>query len=160
MRAALLYAEPLSELIHKMKYEDMFALAGPLADLMLRSWPDWAQPIDLVVPIPLHPERRKKRGYNQSELLARRLGEEQNLPVSSNALARIRHTPPQVGLNGTERLMNVQGAFAAHAEVVSGKYILLIDDVFTTGATMSAAATALFSSGAAGVSGYCVARTP
>lgn len=158
VRAPLLYAEPLTHVIHKMKYNGLFGLARPLADLMARGWPAWQRPIDLLVPVPLHPKRAKERGYNQSTLLAQHLGRRRDLPVNDKALRRTRHTRPQVGLKADERLANVSGAFAATAAPVHGKHVLLIDDVYTTGATMSAAAEALLTVGATAVSGYCLAR--
>lgn len=141
-----------------MKYEGFFALAGPLAAVMVERWPAWSPPVDLILPIPLHPKRERRRGYNQSALLARHIGEAVGLPVNGRALRRTRHTRPQVTLNPQERLENVQGAFEADSEHVGGRHVLLIDDVFTTGATMSAAAAALQAAGAATVSGYCLAR--
>lgn len=158
MRAPLRYQEPTSDLIHRFKYEGYSALGRPLARLLADGWPNWEQPPDLIVPIPLHPKRRRRRGYNQSELLAGPLGIAKSIPVCVSALRRTRHTIPQVGLGPDERQTNVQGAFEADAVVVSGRHVLLIDDVLTTGATMSAAATALLAAGAADVSAYCLAR--
>lgn len=158
MRAPLRYAEPTDRLIHRLKYEGYFALARPLAQAMIDGWPMWRPAPDLIVPIPLHPRRRRRRGYNQSELLARPLAEAVGVPFSATALRRTRHTAPQVGLGPEARAANVQGAFDAAAEETSGRAILLIDDVLTTGATMTAAAAALLAAGAVSVSAYCLAR--
>lgn len=158
VRAPLRYAEPTNTLIHQLKYEGYFALAGPLAAYMIAEWPAWEMPVDLIVPIPLHPRRERRRGYNQSALLARHVAGAVGLPVDGDALRRNRHTRPQVELNPRERHENVQGAFSAEPARVSGRSVLLIDDVFTTGATMSAAAEALVAAGAVSVSGYCLAR--
>ena len=158
MRAPLRYAEPTSRLIHRLKYEGQFALARPLAGALIAGWPAWRPAPDLIVPIPLHPRRRRRRGYNQSELLARPLAEAVGVACSATALRRTRHTAPQVGLGPEARAANVQGAFDAAAEEVAGRTILLIDDVLTTGATMTAAAAALLAVGAASVSAYCLAR--
>lgn len=141
-----------------MKYEGLFGLAKPLAEIMAKTWKKWYTPTDLILPIPLHPNRQKKRGYNQSDLLAKDLGTYLDLEVDFKTIRRIRHTPPQVGLNAEERLSNVAGAFVVFSQKIVGKDILLIDDVCTTGATMAAAAQALFEAGATSVSGYCVAR--
>jgi ComF family protein len=157
MRAALRYEEPTSQIIHRFKYEGYFALGEPLAGLMVAGWPAWEQPPDLLLPIPLHPRRRRRRGYNQSELLARPLGRDLSIQVDTTILARVRHTLPQVGLGPDERRHNVSGAFAA-SPAVQGRHVLLIDDVLTTGATLSAAAEAALRSGAASVSAYCLAR--
>ncbi|WP_374688646.1 ComF family protein [Promineifilum sp.] len=158
MRAPLRYQEPASRLIHGLKYEGYFALAAPLARRLIAGWPAWEQPPDLILPIPLHPRRQRRRGYNQSELLARPLAQALGIPFSAAALRRTRHTPPQVGLGPAARADNVKGAFTADPAAVAGRHVLLIDDVLTTGATMSAAAEALLAAGAAGVSAYCLAR--
>jgi len=157
MRAALRYQEPTSSLIHRFKYEGCFALAGPLAQSLIAAWPTWEQPPDLIIPIPLHPRRKRRRGYNQSELLAAPLARVLGLPLTPRGLQRVRHTAPQVGLGPEERHDNVRGAFAA-TDAVHGRRVLLIDDVLTTGATMRAAAEALLAAGAASVSAYCLAR--
>ena len=75
-------------MIHKLKYEGVFGLAKPLADLMLAAWPQWQTAVDLVMPIPLHKKRHKKRGYNQSELLASHFGQKLALPVNTTNLAK------------------------------------------------------------------------
>lgn len=158
MRASLRYAEPTSSIIHRFKYEGLFALAEPLARFLIDGWPAWSQPPDLMLPIPLHPRRMRRRGYNQSELLARPLGKAKGIPTEPELLRRTRHTMPQVGLGPDERHDNVRGAFTADASGVRGRHVLLIDDVLTTGATMSAAAEALLDAGAASVAAYCLAR--
>lgn len=158
VRAPFRYTAPTDEIIHRMKYEGLFALCRPLAELMALHWPSWAEPPDLIVPIALHPRRERRRGYNQAALLSGHLARVVGCEWDGQALQRVRHTAPQVGLNATERRENVQAAFRAAPERVAGRRILLIDDVFTTGATMTAAAQALLAAGAAGVSGYCLAR--
>ena len=158
MRAPLHYAEPTSGIIHSLKYEGYFALAAPLARILIDGWPVWDRPPALIIPIPLHPRRRRQRGYNQSELLARPLAAALNLECNPSALRRTRHTAPQVGLGPQARAENVRGAFEAVADVVAGRNVLLVDDVLTTGATMTAAAEALLAVGAVDVSAYCLAR--
>lgn len=158
LRASLRYQEPTSSIIHRFKYEGYFALAEPLADFMIAGWPRWARTPDLIQPIPLHPSRRRQRGYNQAELLARPLGLATGVPVDATSLRRIRPTIPQVGLGPDERRDNVRGAFQVDSAAVDGRHILLIDDVLTTGATMSAAAEALLAAGASSVAAYCLAR--
>jgi len=157
-RACFNYSEPLVTIIHRLKYEGLFALASPLGLEMANNWPDWPAMPDLILPVPLHPRRRRARGFNQSLLLAEHLGPATAIPVRSDILRRVRHTKPQIGLNPAQRAQNVSGAFATSPTAVRGRHILLIDDVFTTGATMLAAAETLLGAGASRVSAYCLAR--
>lgn len=158
IRATFQYLSPVKELIHKLKYENNFALAEPLGQAMAVAWPLQDVAITAVVPVPLHPKREQKRGYNQSMLLAQQLCHHHPIPLLPNALRRIRFTQPQIELGADQRQKNVQQAFAATPHLVSGQHMLLIDDVCTTGATLSACAEALLDAGAASVSAYCLAR--
>lgn len=158
VRASLAYREPTSRIIHKLKYDGFFALAKPLAQIMAAAWPDWEQDPDIIIPVPLHKRRQRRRGFNQSALLALQLGRQMNIAVDEQALERVKHTIPQIGLSPVERQENVNNAFTADFRQIKDKQILLIDDVYTTGATMTAAADALLASGAAAVSAYCLAR--
>jgi ComF family protein len=148
---------PLDSVIHRLKYEGYFALAEPLGALMAAHWPSWLHSIDLLAPIPLHPKRERERGFNQSALLARSLARTRQLPVGEGLLRRTRYTTPQIELGPAERAENVRDAFAAASGKLQGRHVLLVDDVFTTGATMAAAAEALLAAGARAVSGYCLA---
>lgn len=158
VRAAVIFAEPIPTIIHQLKYNGYFGLAKPLADLMVDAWSKWQIPVDLVVSIPLHPHREKKRGYNQSDLLVHHFCEQLDLAEDKRALQRVRNTSPQVGLGANERVSNVANAFVADISKATGKHILLVDDVCTTGSTLKAAAEALMTAGATRVSGYCLAR--
>ena len=159
IKAAVLFDEPIPHLIHQMKYNGMFGLGKPLADIMVQAWQKYPIiDIDLVACIPLHPKRYQERGYNQSELLTQYFCWQLDLPFYKNVLRRIRYTPPQVGLSAADRRQNVKDAFQADHRLVAGKNVLLIDDVCTTGATLSVAAEAMLSVGANTVSGYCLAR--
>ncbi len=157
IRAACIHGGSLIRVIHRFKYENQFGLAGLLATLMVQAWPRWQVPVDVVIPIALHPERERKRGYNQATLLAQHLAQKQSWALEPAGLERTRHTRPQVGLTVPERRENVHQAFQANSRYVVGKKILLIDDVCTTGATLSAAAVALYTAGATRVTGYCLA---
>jgi ComF family protein len=141
-----------------MKYNGFFSLAEPLAALMARAWPAWQLPVDVVIPIPLHLHRERERGYNQSALLARHLGGRFGWPLAEEALRRVKATQQQAMLGFAERHDNVRGAFAADAGAVAGRRVLLIDDVCTSGATLTAAADALWEAGATAVSAYCATR--
>ena len=118
--------------------------------------------VDLVVPVPLHPWRRLRRGYNQAELLARPLAAALGLPLRI-ALVRHRFAPPQSRLPRQRRLANVQDVFRSprrHRRHLRGRHVLLVDDVATTGATLDAAARALLAAGTRTVIALTLARTP
>ncbi|MCB9772662.1 MAG: ComF family protein [Candidatus Omnitrophica bacterium] len=104
---------------------------------------------DLIVPIPLFPTRQRERGYNQSQLLAEIIADELNIPLESKNLLRIRHTPNQARLSQKERWTNIEAAFKMkHPNTFRHKNILLVDDLYTTGATVSQAARILKTGGA------------
>ena len=126
------------------------------AALALPDWDGVRQSIDAVVPVPLHAQRRRERGYNQSELLAAALCRRSGLALAPDLLERQKETRAQVGLGALERQANVAGAFAARP-AAAGRHILLIDDVYTTGATLRACAQALHEAGATQVSALTLA---
>lgn len=116
--------------------------------------------IDLVIPVPLHKNRLRERGYNQSEIIAQIFAEETDIPCIPEAIERIKDTKRQSGLTGADRINNVRDAFSADADIVSGKRILLIDDISTMGMTMNSCKRALISAGAASVSPTALCKTP
>jgi ComF family protein len=143
------YTGPLREAVLYLKYHDRRGLADDLGALLaarLEEVRDEWQP-EALVPVPIHPGRRRERGYNQAELLAVTLGERCGLPVR-DALERVKDTLPQVGLPRGRRAENVQGAFKPRAGAAPGRRAVLIDDVHTTGTTLEAAAGALLAAGA------------
>lgn len=143
--------------IHAFKYQNQRRLAEPLARL-LPAAPEWRP--DALVPVPLHPERERERGYNQAELLARALGQRWGLPVAGG-LRRTRATAHQVGQGASERADNMRAAFAWQGRPLGAAppaKLLLIDDVLTTGATLLACAEALRQAGAREVRGLALAR--
>jgi ComF family protein len=161
-RAAALHTSPLREAIHAFKYQGVRELGPLLARYLVAVYaePPWStlpHPITVVVPVPLHEQRLVERGYNQSELLAISFCRTLGLPLQATWLARVRETRQQVGLNPSERRANVEDAFDAPA-AVAGAHVLLVDDVYTTGSTLRACATALYDAGALGVYGLTLAQ--
>ncbi len=148
----------LREAIHQFKYRPCRSLGSPLGTWMAGHIRTVDQ-IDLLIPIPLHKIRLRKRGFNQSLLLAHHVSGALNLRLSYDNLARTRPTRPQVELSGQDRIRNVRGAFAVtRPEEICGKSVLLVDDVFTTGATMNECATVLKNAGALRVTALTLAR--
>ena len=154
-RAPLKYAGVGKEIVHALKYRGYRRVVEKLAaPLMLQVLDD--SRFDAVVPVPLHRARRRKRGFNQAELLARGVAEKINATVS-DTLKVVRTTRDQVELSATQRRANVAGAYTAMSSL-SGR-VLLVDDVFTTGATMSACAATLVDAGAEEVHALSLCRT-
>jgi len=152
------YEGALRRLIHLFKYDGIRTLAGPLAEFMLAALPRQER-FDAIVPMPLHWRRRWQRGFNQAKLLAEAVSRRTGIPVLEAARRR-RATPPQAGLSHAERRRNVAGAFTVRPRVrLEGRRLLLIDDVFTTGATAGACAAALKRAGAERVCLLALART-
>lgn len=160
-RAVLRYDDASRALILKLKFQDNTTLAPYLGAWLARAGAEALPRTELIVPVPLHYWRFVKRRYNQAALLARALSRHNGAPVLPDALKRIRATAPQTGLSAKERIKNVRGAFLVHprrAERISGKNILLIDDVYTTGATLRACTKALLKAGAREVNVLTLAR--
>lgn len=152
----------LREAVLLLKFRRSPALAPVLGDLAAgAAGPLLAQRPQAIVPVPLHPLRRWERGYNQAELIARRVGRRLGVPVDPGLLRRIRNTPSQVGRPGPDRLTNLAGAFAVRrAEGAVGRRLLLVDDVRTTGATLAECARTLRDAGAESVMGLTVTYQP
>ena len=153
------YLPPLQDAICLFKYRARVSLAKPLAELMIAALP---HPIetDLIVPVPLHPSRLREREFNQALLLADRLARHLARPLVYTNLVRVAPSDPQSTLSRKERLKNLRRTFAVrHPGMMAGKRILLIDDVFTTGATVNECAKALRKAGADTVSVLTLART-
>jgi ComF family protein len=144
------FEEGARELVHALKYRHQSALASPMGELMARCLEGEIPPIDVVVPVPLHPRRQRVRGYNQSLLLAREVSRRLESLLVAKAVARRVNTPPQAKAAGAEaRRRNVAGAFEGRPGALAGRRVLLVDDVTTTGATLDACARVLLSEGGA-----------
>lgn len=154
MRSLAKYDGIIRDCLHALKYENNQSLgemfAGWLADLVNHE----AWSIDLVMPVPLSPQRIAERGYNQSALIAKPLAVRLNIPYHPFGIKRTRDTSTQVGLSAEARHRNVAGAFKAIPEIVSEKSVLLVDDVMTTGSTIDACVRALKNAGTNKV--YCL----
>lgn len=145
--AAFAYGGPLADAIRRMKYARRSDLARPLGTLLVER----AQPLlgrfDAVVPLPLHPKRRRQRGFDQAALLAHPVARSLGLPMPRRWLTRRRDTRAQAGLDAAGRRDNLRQAFVASPHV-AGQKLIVVDDVRTTGATFAAAAEALLAQGA------------
>jgi ComF family protein len=155
------FSGPVRDALHDLKYKGERRLAEPLGAAVARRWKGVGTGAEVVVPVPVHAARERQRGYDQAALIASVAARELGLPVAP-ALERGRATIAQFELGRDERAANVAGAFRIRNEVVAravvGRWVLLVDDVVTTGATLAACATALRRSGAVAVSAIAVAR--
>ena len=145
-------------MVHRLKYNDLRALAPVMARLL--SDYATANPVeaDYLAPVPLHSMRERQRGYNQSRLLAAELGKRLGLPMLEG-LARQKDSPPQAtSSDAQQRRANVEGAFVYRGPSLRGRRVLLVDDVTTTGATLEACAVVLREAGASSAWGLTVAR--
>jgi ComF family protein len=168
-RAAMAYDQQLMAVIHRFKYAAKTQLARPLGGLMLsvfmRQW-DGGK-VDLILPVPLHPQKIRSRGFNQSYLLIRGWKAVakamhialSDIPIPTDVITRSKATVPQTGLGRRQRLKNVKGVFSLRfPEKIYGKKVLLVDDVYTTGATVNECARLLLKFGAVQVDVLTLAR--
>jgi len=149
-RALGSYAGSLQEMIHRWKYQGKTYLTAPFGEWMAMGVQRyWAPlPFDLLIPVPLHHKRLRARGFNQALLLVRELSRRTGIPFQRRLLRKKNQTTPQVELSGTEREKAVRNAFClAKTEGLKGKSVLLVDDVYTTGATANECARTLAMAG-------------
>lgn len=159
IRSPFRFEGAMRKAIHQLKYQNLRALAMPLAKMLQEYLIASPLDVDILVPVPLHRKRLRERGYNQAGLLAQGLGKLINIPVVDDVLVRRRYTPPQARTaNIAERTQNIADAFACRDSSLRGRRALLIDDVATSGTTLNACATVLKASGAAEVWGLVMAR--
>ena len=152
------YQSPLREAIVLFKYRGKRSLTKHFIQAMIPALPTLPT-IDILMPVPLHPQRLREREYNQSLLLAHGLSQHLQIPLLLSCLLRVRPTAPQTSLSKKERLTNLRRAFAIdNVSRIKGQRILLIDDVFTTGTTLHECAKALRKAGSGPVYGLTLAR--
>ena len=159
IRSWAVFKSPIRNALHTLKYRNNRSLGQSLAASMAPNFRQLNWPVQVIIPIPLSQQRQRERGYNQSALIAHPLALlTKDLQYLPGALQRTRHTRSQVGLSIEERKQTLKNAFTANPKLVTGKNILLFDDVCTTGATLNEAAQVLMQAGANSVYAYTVAR--
>ncbi|HRA48327.1 MAG TPA: phosphoribosyltransferase family protein, partial [Thermomicrobiales bacterium] len=157
IRAAYPFAGWVRESIHDFKFRREFGRCDYLAQTIVDHVP--LAGIDLLVPVPIHRERLRERGFNQSMLLARAISKQTGIPAQANAIERTVKRLPQVGRSMQDRWLAVAGVFAIpHPDLVRARHIAIVDDVITTGATVTECARVLIAAGAASVRAIAIAR--
>lgn len=156
-RALWVYEKDTKESIYRFKYQNRREYGIAYAEEIAKKDGAWikGKGIQAIVPVPLHKKRRKKRGYNQAEILAEEMGVLLDIPVRADLLTRARDTRPQKTLNDAQRKQNLRRAFLARKGTAPAR-VLLVDDIYTTGSTLHAAAGALLDAGVEKVYTYCV----
>lgn len=157
VKAALIYAPPASQLVQRLKYGHRIDVALLFASLMLPIIDAQDHPPDILIPVPLHRARMRRRGYNQAWEITRRLARLSGIPADNALLQRVRATPAQTGLSARQRKRNLRDAFWVSGNT-RNLHIAIVDDVMTTGSTLQAIAGVLKKSGAKKVTGLVVAR--
>jgi|AntRauTorckE6833_2_1112554.scaffolds.fasta_scaffold25670_2 ComF family protein len=148
-RSPFLYSGIIQKLIYKLKYSKGKYLANYLSLFLVDEFIKHNWQVDLVVPVPLYKKREKLRGFNQAHLLSSEFEKSLNIKISKNELIRVKNTPTQTKLSKNERKNNLQKAFkVVNKNAFKNKNVLLIDDIFTTGATVDECSTALKKAGA------------
>ncbi len=151
MASTALHSGKIREAVQALKYDNARSVARPLGERLAAHLLSQKWMFDILVPVPLHMTRLKERGYNQSKLLAEVVADQIGVPCVPEALRRERHTQSQVTMNAAERLTNVEHAFQADSSFAAHHRVLIIDDVYTTGATLTACGETLLANGATAV---------
>lgn len=155
-----MYSGPVREALHALKYRGERRLAAPLAEALAERWRRAGRGGDVLTWVPVHPSRRRERGFDQAELLARHMGKILELPAAP-LLQRHQRTSAQHALGRSERAANTASAFRATGEAADrygGAWVVVVDDILTTGATLAGCADVLLRGGSAAVSAATVAR--
>lgn len=148
-RSLWIHKAPVDQAVYAFKYQNRRIYGKTFGAELAEQYGKYLRKkeIDVIMPVPLHKKRRKNRGYNQAEILANELGKRTGIPVDGKSLKRIKETSPQKKLNDKGRKQNIKGAFAVDGNV-TGKTIVLVDDIYTTGSTLDEAARTLYRNGA------------
>lgn len=155
--AAFDYRDLIKTMINKLKFNQQYYQATWLSDLWLERFSDTTFNIDVIIPVPLHRRRLRKRGYNQAALLAKRISKKRQLPVSLTGVVRQCYTEPQTSLPAKQRQRINASYFNSH--LVGIKRVAMVDDVMTTGSTLNALATCLKRQGVEHIENWVIART-
>ena len=157
-KAVWVHQGAVSQMLYRYKYENRRDYTDFLASQASAKYGKWIKMrgIDCIMPIPLHKKKQNQRGYNQAELLARQISQNVHIPIDAHCLIRTRNTVPQKELSDKERKKNLKNAFKIRRNVVQYKKVLLVDDIYTTGSTIDAAAQALQKAGAEEVYFLCM----
>jgi ComF family protein len=157
--APLIYAHPVDYLIKQIKFHDNLAAARGLGMLLAEAILNESQPqADVIIPVPLHHSRLRQRGFNQAQEIARPLSSMLGIEIDNTCCERIRPTTPQADLPLAQRHANIHGAFRVK-RALSAQHVAIVDDVMTSGQTVSALGRELLKHGAEQVSIWCIART-
>lgn len=155
------YSFPLDRLILATKFAGNLAAGTVIGELLARTVLQRGHPLpDGLLPVPLHPDRLRERGYNQAAVLAAVLGARLGVPVLEDLCVRVRHTPPQAALPAHRRRSNLRGAFRASCQHAVPARVAVVDDVCTTGSTLRAVAQALEAAGILHIEAWCACLTP
>ena len=157
-RGVWVYGGAVRPMLYRYKYSNRRDYTSFFAEAALQLHREWIMRIgiEVLVPVPLHWSRKRRRGYNQAELFAGALSERTGIPMDASLVQRVRRTAPQKKLSGPERKNNLKNAFKISKNVVQYKKVLLIDDIYTTGSTMDAVASVLRRAGVGGVYFLCI----
>ncbi|MEI6896532.1 MAG: ComF family protein [Psychromonas sp.] len=161
------YTKPLSTLIKQLKYQQQLITGELLAYLLLKSillryTKEQLLQFDLLLAVPLHPQKLRQRGFNQAQIICERLHKKLHIPLLEKQIVRIKKTIPQEGLSVTKRQDNLKGAFIYNetsAQILTGKNVIIIDDVVTTGATLNSLCRVLKEKGVNDIIIFCICRT-
>lgn len=150
------YDGAMKEIMYRFKYQNKRCYAAYFANLASDLYADYfrVNNINAIVPVPMYEKKKKKRGYNQAEVFAKALGEKLSIPVFSDLVVRTRNTLPQKGLSDIKRQRNLQNAFNINEKMIQSNSVILVDDIFTTGATADIVSETLRGAGIKDV--YCM----